>query len=113
MHSVSPIRSRSSSAIRSSMRAVHPDDSRDQSSRPGTRSSGSFASSPPISSSDSPTRWAKTMNAILRSVTRHPVDKPDWAARRIEGEDDVRDVVALMRLNYDRAVARHGMPAEA
>ena len=24
------------------------------------------------------------------------------AARRIEGDDDVRDVIALMRLNYDR-----------
>jgi hypothetical protein len=55
--------------------------------------------------------WAQLMQD--GRVTRHPVDKPGWAARRIEGEDDVRDVVALMRLNYDRAVARHGMPAEA
>jgi hypothetical protein len=29
------------------------------------------------------------------------------AARRIETDDDVRDVIALMRLNYDRALARH------
>jgi hypothetical protein len=28
------------------------------------------------------------------------------AARRIETEDDVRDVIELMRLNYDRALAR-------
>ena len=34
-------------------------------------------------------------------------------ARRINGDDDVRDVIALMRLNYDRAVARHGVPATA
>ncbi|MEA2459188.1 MAG: hypothetical protein QOC95_2160, partial [Thermoleophilaceae bacterium] len=27
------------------------------------------------------------------------------AARRIESQDDVRDVIAMMRLNYDRAVA--------
>jgi hypothetical protein len=27
-------------------------------------------------------------------------------ARRIDTEDDVRDVIALMRLNYDRIVAR-------
>ena len=33
-----------------------------------------------------------------------------WAARRIAGEDDVLDVIELLRLNYDRAVARHGLP---
>ena len=43
----------------------------------------------------------------------HPVfpDRVGPAARRIAGEADVRDVIALMRLNYDRAVARHGPPA--
>jgi Family of unknown function (DUF5519) len=37
-------------------------------------------------------------------VTYHPVfpGKPGWAARRISGEDDVRDVIALLRLNYER-----------
>jgi hypothetical protein len=45
-------------------------------------------------------------------VTHHPVfpGKQGPAARRIEGQEDVRDVIALMRLNYDRAVARHGLP---
>ena len=33
------------------------------------------------------------------------------AARRIESDDDVRDVIALLRLNYERVVARHGVPA--
>jgi hypothetical protein len=28
--------------------------------------------------------------------------KKGWAARRIENADDVRDVIALLRLNYDR-----------
>lgn len=44
----------------------------------------------------------------------HPVfpGKPGYAARRIEGEDDVRDVIELLRINYDRAVARHGLPDE-
>ena len=46
-------------------------------------------------------------------VVRHPIDKPGWAARRIEGDDDVRDVIALLRLNYDRVVARHGLPDAA
>jgi hypothetical protein len=41
-------------------------------------------------------------------VTYHPVfpDKKGWAARRIEGADDVRDVIAMLRLNYERASAR-------
>ena len=29
------------------------------------------------------------------------------------GEDDLRDVVALLRLNYDRALERHGLPEAA
>jgi hypothetical protein len=40
-------------------------------------------------------------------VTHHPVfpDKHGPAARRIASEDDVRDVIALMRLNYDRVAS--------
>ena len=41
-------------------------------------------------------------------ITQHPVfpGRVGPAARRIEDEDDVRDVIALMRLNYDRLSAR-------
>jgi hypothetical protein len=41
-------------------------------------------------------------------VVHHPVfpGKQGPAARRIAEEADVRDVIALLRLNYDRAVAR-------
>ena len=48
-------------------------------------------------------------------IDYHPVfpGKEGMAARRIESEDDVRDVIALLRLNYERAVARHGAPTEA
>jgi hypothetical protein len=48
-------------------------------------------------------------------VVHHPVfpGKEGPAARRIESEADVRDVIELLRLNYDRVVARHGLPAEA
>jgi hypothetical protein len=48
-------------------------------------------------------------------IDYHPVfpGKPGFAARRIETEDDVRDVIELLRLNYDRAVARHGVPSGA
>jgi hypothetical protein len=45
-------------------------------------------------------------------VTRHPIDHPGWAARRMDSEADVEDVIALLRLNYDRVVARYGIPAE-
>jgi Luciferase len=46
-------------------------------------------------------------------IAPHPVfpDSQGLASRSIRDDDDVRDVIALMRLNYDRAVAR-GAPAE-
>ena len=48
-------------------------------------------------------------------VTYHPVfpGKAGHAARRIENDADVHDVIALMRLNYDRVVARHGLPLDS
>jgi hypothetical protein len=62
--------------------------------------------------------FPKDVGARLREEGRvgpHPVapNKPAWAARRIETEEDVRDVIELLRLNYDRVVARHGVPDEA
>ncbi|MDP2709614.1 MAG: DUF5519 family protein [Solirubrobacteraceae bacterium] len=46
-------------------------------------------------------------------IDYHPVfpGKPGYAARRIETQADVLDVIALLRLNYDRAVEHHGLPA--
>ena len=46
-------------------------------------------------------------------IDYHPVfpGKPGYASRRIESADDVRDVIAMLRLNYDRAVERHGLPS--
>lgn len=46
-------------------------------------------------------------------VGPHPVNphSTKLAARRIETEADVRDVIELLRLNYDRAVDRHGQSA--
>ncbi len=43
-----------------------------------------------------------------RRIEHHPVfpGREGPAARRIRNEDDVRDVISLMRLNYDRAVVR-------
>jgi luciferase-like monooxygenase len=48
-------------------------------------------------------------------IDYHPVfpGRPGFAARRIQNEDDVRDVIELLRLNYDRVAARHGVPVEA
>jgi hypothetical protein len=44
-------------------------------------------------------------------IDYHPVfpGKPGMAARRIEQQSDVDDVIALLRLNYERAVADRGL----
>jgi Family of unknown function (DUF5519) len=61
--------------------------------------------------------FPKELGAELREQGRvgpHPVapEKPAWGARRIEDEEDVRDVIEMMRMNYDRVVARYGLPDE-
>ena len=42
----------------------------------------------------------------------HPVfpNRPGFAARAIETDADVDDVIAMLRLNYERMVGRHGLP---
>jgi hypothetical protein len=49
-----------------------------------------------------------------KRIDYHPVfpGKPGFAARRIVDQDDVREVIELLRLNYDRVVARHGLPGQ-
>lgn len=44
-------------------------------------------------------------------IDYHPVfpGKPGYASRTIETEEDVLDVIELLRINYDRGVARHGV----
>lgn len=59
--------------------------------------------------------FPKKLGRQLRAegrVVDHPVfpGKPGFAARRIEGDADIRDVIELMRLNYDRIAARSGLP---
>ena len=48
-------------------------------------------------------------------IDYHPVfpGKPGYASRRLETEEDVLDAIELLRLNYDRAVSRHGLPVGA
>jgi len=48
-------------------------------------------------------------------IVDHPVfpGRVGLAARRIEDETDVQDVIRMLRLNYDRLVARHGLPETA
>jgi hypothetical protein len=48
-------------------------------------------------------------------IEPHPVfpQAEGPASRRIASQADVEDVIALLRLNYDRAVARHGHPSPA
>ena len=52
------------------------------------------------------TVWAELMTEGRSAAPLFP-DPQGPAARRITNDDDGRDVIALMRLNYDRAVARH------
>ena len=46
-------------------------------------------------------------------IEYHPVfpGKPGYAARQLASEADVLDAIALLRLNYDRVVSAHGLPA--
>ena len=48
-------------------------------------------------------------------IVPHPVfpEARGPAARRIETDVDVEDVIALLRLNYDRVLERHGLPEAA
>src|SRR5919108_1763228 len=57
--------------------------------------------------------WADLMEE--GRIAHHPVfpGKQGPAARRIEDDEDVRDVIALLRLNYDRVVARYGLRTDA
>ena len=57
--------------------------------------------------------WAELFEQ--KRIDYHPVfpGRPGFGARRIENEADVRDVIDLLRLNYDRVVAGHGLPVEA
>jgi hypothetical protein len=61
--------------------------------------------------------FPRDVGAELRARGRvgpHPVNphSTKMAARSIAGEEDVRDVIALLRLNYDRVVAEHGLVEE-
>ncbi len=57
--------------------------------------------------------WAELFAA--GRIVHHPVfpERVGPGARRIVNEADVREVIELMRLNYDRIIARHGLPAAA
>ena len=62
--------------------------------------------------------FGKDVGTALREqgrVVDHPVfpGKNAMAARRIETDEDVEDVIELMRLNYDRIVARYGLSSPA
>src|SRR5512132_802570 len=50
-----------------------------------------------------------------RRIDYHPVfpGRPGFGSRRIETDEDVEDVIALMRLNYERVVARDGVLVDA
>lgn len=43
-------------------------------------------------------------------IERHPIDHDGWGARPIASDEDIEDVIALLRMNYDRVVERYGAP---
>ena len=53
-------------------------------------------------------QWSELMTQ--GRIVKHPIDRPGLGARRIESDADVDEVIALMRLNYDRVVERYGLP---
>jgi hypothetical protein len=59
----------------------------------------------------------ETWDALRREhrIVPHPVfpEARGPAARRIETDGDVDDVIELLRLNYERIVQRHGLPEAA
>jgi hypothetical protein len=62
--------------------------------------------------------FGKELGVELRErdmVVDHPVfpGKNAIAARDIESQEDVDEVIELMRINYDRIVARNGLPSPA
>jgi Family of unknown function (DUF5519) len=61
--------------------------------------------------------FPREIGAKLREEGRvepHPVNRHStkMAARRIESDQDVADVIALMRLNYERVIAAGGSTAK-
>ena len=62
--------------------------------------------------------FPKEVGAELKKqgrVVDHPVfpGSPGPAARQINDVSDIREVIDLLRLNYDRVVESHGLPAKA
>lgn len=49
-----------------------------------------------------------TWSALLAEgrIAEHPYGGDGWGARALRAQADIDDTIALMRLNYDRAVAR-------
>jgi hypothetical protein len=44
----------------------------------------------------------------------HPVfrGKPGYGSRALTGTGDVEDAIAMLRMNYERAIERHGLPGD-
>jgi len=61
--------------------------------------------------------FPKKVGVELRKQGRigeHPVfpDSPGLGARALETDDDVRDVITMLRINYDRVANRENTPAK-
>lgn len=56
------------------------------------------------------TLWHQLFDA--GRIDYHPVSpgKPGFAARAMQDEADVQDVITMLRINYERVVEKHGLP---
>ncbi len=136
MQLVGESRNRSSSAIRASTRPVHVADSSAQSARVGGWPGIELAAMEPGNATHIEFRFGRREIGHLHGdhalhigfprkigselleqgrVGPHPVfpDNPGIVARRIENDADVADAIALLRINYDRVLARYGLPSSA
>jgi hypothetical protein len=60
--------------------------------------------------------FQRQLGAELRAAGRviaHPItDSPSLGAKPIDGQGDIAEVLALLRINYERLLARYGLPSE-
>ena len=57
--------------------------------------------------------WAPSSSRDASTITRSSRAGRGFGVPRIDNQADVEGVIALMRLNYERVVARHGLPTQA
>lgn len=58
-----------------------------------------------------PTKLRNELVQEGRALPHHVLPSSGWVSKPIQGDDDVDEVIALFRLNYDRLIARRKTPS--